>query len=217
MQLQSLRVVSARRRILLSIPDLRVDAKQLIGIEGPSGAGKSTLLLAIAGLLDAAEGQVLWGDVDLLQQTHRQRGDFRRRHMGIVFQDLYLFDEMDALANASLASRWARGDTASSIEARAADLLTGLGLDPDDRRPVERLSGGERQRVAVARALAVGPSILLADEPTACLDRINGAHLISALREQVDREGRTLIVASHDDALLETADRVVALRNGQIA
>ena len=145
--------------------------------------------------------------------SERERGDFRGRHIGLVFQDLLLFDELGMQANAAMSGHWRHGDARRAIERRARELLLGFGLDPEAGRAVEHLSGGERQRVAVARALATDPAALLADEPTASLDRVSADRLVDTLHDDVARE-RTLIVVSHDPRLQAAADRLVMLADG---
>ena len=158
-------------RTLLDLPALDLAPGEALVVAGPSGAGKSTLLHALSGLLRPAAGSVAWGATDLAALAEGPRTAFRRRHLGLVFQDHLLFDELGPLANAALARAWAPAAERPSMARRAAGLLADLGLPDEPRRGVASFSGGERQRVAVARALAADPPIVLADEPTASLDR----------------------------------------------
>ena len=209
-----LRVVSAEGRALLSVPRLALEPGAFLCIEGPSGAGKSTLLFALAGLAERASGQVRWDGDDVLAMRERERSAFRRARIGLVFQDFLLFEELGALANAALGGAWRAAGERRRIEVRARTLLVRLGIDPDDPVAVDRLSGGERQRVAVARALATDPAAVLADEPTASLDRAAADALIGTLRTLVAEAGRTLVVASHDPTLRAAATRRIALADG---
>ena len=201
-------------RTLLGLDRLTLERGDFLCVAGPSGAGKSTLLFALAGLAERASGRVLWDDTDVLAAMPSARARLRRERIGFVFQDFLLFDELGARANAALGGAWLASGARRAVETRAAELLVRLGLDPDDPRPVEGFSGGERQRVAVARALATDPAVVLADEPTASLDRAAADALVATLVELVAGAGRTLIVVSHDPALRDAADRVVEFRDG---
>lgn len=209
-----LRVMSDRDRVLLDLPELVVEPGQSLGISGPSGAGKSTLLFALAGLLERTRGAARWGDTDILSLPARQRGAFRARHMGLIFQDFLLFEELSAAANAALPAMFLPRDRRKPLRDRAAAQLDRLGLDDPDRT-VDSFSGGERQRVAVARALANDARVLLADEPTASLDRATADRLIADLVAIARDEGKTLIAVSHDPALLDRMDRVLRLADGK--
>lgn len=201
-------------RVLLDLPVLDVAPGEALAVVGPSGAGKSTLLFALAGLAAGVEGRILWGDDDLAAMPPAGRTAFRRGRLGLVFQDHLLFEELDAAANAALARAWAPASERAGIAARAASLLGALGL-PDGPRDVAGFSGGERQRVAVARALAADPGAVLADEPTASLDRASAAGLAETLVALARDRGRTLIVATHDEALMARASRVLHLDGGR--
>lgn len=202
--------------VLLTLPRLDVAPGSRIGIRGPSGAGKSTLLLALAGLIDGAEGRVVWGGTDILGLSSEGRARFRADHLGIVFQDFLLFDELGAADNAALAAMfWPRARRAVMRD-RAETLLRDLGL-PQDARSVASFSGGERQRVAVARALAADAPVLLADEPTANLDRPAADRLIGDLTGLAQTGGKTLIAVSHDAALLSAMERVLTVIDGRVA
>ncbi|MGP6089103.1 ABC transporter ATP-binding protein [Antarctobacter jejuensis] len=209
-----LSVRTRKGRQLLSVPQLNVPAGGLLGVRGPSGAGKSTLLHALSGLLEA-EGTVRWGDTDLSQQSPEQRTAFRARHMGMIFQDFLLFDELSPLANAGLSALFSRRSSRAGITRRAADRLDRLGV-PGDSRTVASFSGGERQRVAISRALAGDPAILLADEPTASLDRPAADRLIEDLLTLARDTGKTLIAVSHDTHLLDRMDRVLTIEDGTL-
>ena len=209
-------VVTARGgRRLLDVPAFDVRPGEAVAIRGPSGAGKSTLLYALAGLLPAASGSIRWGDEDLAAMGDRARTAFRRRTLGLVFQDHLLFEELSAAGNAALSSAYAPKVERAGIGSRATAALDRLGV-PGGRRRVTSLSGGERQRVAVARALATDPAVILADEPTAALDRAAADRLADDLMA-LAAEGRTLIVVSHDPALHARAGRMVDVVDGRLA
>lgn len=210
-----LRVANARGRVLLDAPALTVAPGEAIGIRGPSGAGKSTLLFALAGLLDNATGAARWGDTDILSLRPEARTGFRADHMGLIFQDFLLFEELGAAANAGMGALFRRKTTRAPLRARARDMLTRLGIS-DEPRNVASFSGGERQRVAVARALAHDPSVLLADEPTASLDRAAADRLVGDLTDLARTRAKTLIAVSHDAELLDRMDRVITIADGRM-
>ena len=214
---RGLRVASPEGRELLAVPALDAPEGAMIGVRGPSGAGKTTLLHALAGLLDAAGGTVTWGGTDLLALSAERRAAFRGRHVGMIFQDFLLFEEMGALDNAAVAAMFAPAAERGALRRRAADRLRRLGLGAGDPRPVSSYSGGERQRVAVARALAGGAGILLADEPTASLHRDAADRLVDDLVALVRGDGATLIAVSHDPALIGRMDRVLTVDGGLLA
>ena len=201
-------------RALVELGALELDPGTRLGLRGPSGAGKSTLLFALAGLAEAASGHVRWGGTDLLALRPAARAAERRARMGIVFQDFHLFEELTARDNAALAALFAPRAARPALRARAAEALAALAL-PDADQSTDTLSGGERQRVAVARALAGDPGILLADEPTANLHRDAADALAADLAGQGG--ARTLVVVSHDEALLDRMDRVLTIRDGRVA
>lgn len=201
-------------RQLLSVPDLSLSAGGLLGIRGPSGAGKSTFLHALSGLLEA-QGAVTWGDTNITQLSRERRTSFRAGHMGLIFQDFLLFDELSPGANAGLTALFARRSLRRDIQQRADVGLDHLGV-PQDSRTVASFSGGERQRVAVSRALATDPAILLADEPTASLDRPAADRLIDDLLTLARTTGKTLIAVSHDGHLLDRLDRVLTIEDGRL-
>lgn len=216
LKVRDLVVRSKSGRTLLSLPSLDVPAGTALGIQGPNGAGKSTLLYALAGLLDEAEGSVIWGSIDLLQWNAKERAEYRADYLGIVFQDLLLFDEMGAVDNASLASLFHPWSNRPALRQKATDILQVLDLQDFDRN-VATFSGGERQRVAIARALASDAPVLLADEPTASLDRDSAKQLIADFTGLAWREGKTLITVSHDPHLLDVMDRVLTVSDGQVS
>lgn len=214
--IEQLEVRCEKGRVLLSIPDFEFPAGGTLGIRGPSGAGKSTMLFALAGLQDRMAGRVAWGDTDLCALGPNARTAFRARHFGIIFQDFLLFEELGPAANAGLSAMYCPRRERTAIRDRARRLLERFGTD-EDGRTVPTLSGGERQRVAVARAMAGEADILLADEPTANLDRETGERLLSDLLAHVRENGTTLVAVSHDDRLLSRMDRVVKIVDGQVA
>lgn len=200
---------------LLRIDALDLPAGALVGVRGPSGAGKTTFLHALAGLKDGMRGKILWGGTDIAGLGPEGAARFRAGHVGMIFQDFLLFDELGAEANAALSAMFRPRAERAALRARAGALLAGLGL-PDTQRPVASFSGGERQRVGIARALAADAPVLLADEPTASLHRAAADALIGDLVRLAREAGRTMIAVSHDEALLARMDRVLTIEGGML-
>jgi putative ABC transport system ATP-binding protein len=211
---EALAVRTASGRRLVDIPALDLQPGSSLGISGPSGAGKSTLLYALAGLVPASDGRIQWGATDLAQLKEAPRASFRAKHMGLIFQDFLLFEELDALANAALPGQFRQRTERERLRDNARRHLQRLGIESDARRVVS-FSGGERQRVAVARALAGDPPVVLADEPTASLHREAADRLIDDLLALVNETQRTLVIVSHDKRILERLDRVIELNDGR--
>lgn len=213
LDVDALKVSADNGQLLLDIPSLRLAAGGSLGIRGPSGAGKSILLYALSGLLERLEGSLCWGNTNLVGLSPARCAAFRERHVGMIFQDFLLFEELDALSNAGLSALFRPRSERAAISARAAEHLKRLGIK-DGSRKVASFSGGERQRVAVARALAVNPDILLADEPTASLHRSAADRLSQDLVALAQDAGTSLIVVSHDEHLLSSLDRVLTIADG---
>lgn len=199
---------------LLEVAVFDVAPGEVVAVRGPSGAGKSTLLHVLAGLIQPSSGHVHWGETDLAGLQDQTRTAFRRKMIGMVFQDHLLFDELTAVGNAGLAAAYAPRAERAGIEHRAAALLERLGVAATGRRAA-RYSGGERQRIAVARALATNPPVILADEPTASLDRVTADRLIDDLFAYAGGQ-KTLIIASHDPAIHARAGRLASVVDGKL-
>ncbi|MFN0114445.1 MAG: ABC transporter ATP-binding protein [Paracoccaceae bacterium] len=195
--------------------DLTVAAGEVVALMAPSGAGKSTLL-HISGLLDSAdEGTVRIAGRDLTRANDAERTALRRTGIGFVYQFHHLLPEFSAEENVTL-PQLANGVAAGAARERAGALLDALGLaDRRRHRPAE-LSGGEQQRVAVARALANGPGLLLADEPTGNLDPETSLMVFAALMAVVRETGLAALVATHNPGLAARMDRTVHLSGGRI-
>jgi putative ABC transport system ATP-binding protein len=182
-------------RRLARLPHLRVAAGEAALLLGPSGSGKTTLLLAIAGLADAIEGEVMVGGVDVATLSPAARDRFRGGSIGLVFQDLHLIAGLSALDNVLLAP-FAAG--LPQDRARALALLDELGLADRSHRRAETLSRGQAQRVAIARAMLLRPKLLLADEPTASLDDDACDRVSDLLARAAAETGAALVIATHD-------------------
>ncbi|TCM52239.1 putative ABC transport system ATP-binding protein [Rhizobium sp. PP-F2F-G48] len=200
---------------VLSVPRLQVDAGESIAVTGASGSGKSTFVNLISGLEPVRTGQVEWSGTDLVRLAEHRRDRWRGEHVGLVMQDFHLFPGLSALDNVLLPARLA-AQASAAVKRRARDLLAEMGLD----RPgqvVETMSRGEMQRVAIARALVRGPGVVIADEPTASLDRESGQVIADLLIGLAGAAGATLIVVSHDPGLIARLPRRITLESGQIA
>jgi putative ABC transport system ATP-binding protein len=195
---------------------LDVAPGEFLAITGASGSGKSTLLHLIAGLETPTSGTVSIGGVALETMDDAQVSTLRLRTVGFVFQFFNLLPALTAQENAALPLLLA-GQPARQAAARAAQLLTWVQLEQRRLSRPSELSGGEMQRVALARALANDPPIVLADEPTGNLDSHSGALVLDLLYRSCKEIGKTLILATHDHAVVQRADRIVELRDGAIA
>jgi putative ABC transport system ATP-binding protein len=194
--------------------DLVVAAGESIVVTGPSGCGKSTLLQLIGGLDLPSSGEVWIGGLRIDRASERARARLRRDHVGFVFQDFHLIEELTALENVELPALLA-GVASRRARDRASDLLERVGLDERSRHLPGQLSGGQQQRVAVARALVNRPDVLLADEPTGNLDSTATTGVLR-LFETLRADGQTLIVVTHDPRTAATADRMVSMRDGAL-
>jgi lipoprotein-releasing system ATP-binding protein len=195
--------------------DLAVEAGEMVAVVGASGVGKSTLLHLLGGLDRADSGAVRVGEGDITGLPDPELVAFRNRHVGFVFQFHHLLPEFSALENAEMPLRIARLPTAEG-RPRARRLLERVGLGERlDHRP-GMLSGGEQQRVAVARALVMQPSVLLADEPTGDLDEETADALHALLREMHAEFGLTSVIATHNPRLAAACDRTLRLEGGRL-
>jgi len=195
---------------------LAVEPGQLVAVRGRSGSGKTTLLSILGALDRPTSGSAHVAGLPVSEMPEKELVGFRRRTIGFIFQSFGLLPILSAAENVEIPLRLVAEDPRKR-EARVQELLELVGLaDRAGHRPFE-LSGGEQQRVAIARALANRPRLLLADEPTGQLDSQTGRDVMTLIREIVRREGTTAVVATHDPALIDLADRVVELRDGRIA
>jgi len=197
---------------------LRVDPGERIVIRGPSGSGKSTLVAALTGQVRASAGHVSLFGHDIAQLDHAASVRLRTAHLGVVSQrsGLDLIDDLDCLHNVALQSRLAGLDHAACRRA-ARSALERLGLDHLAQRRPSSLSGGERQRVALAAALAHGPGLMIADEPTGELDAHSADQVYDFLREHAEQTGAALLVVTHDQRAESIATRVLTIHDGRVS
>src|ERR1700719_3454532 len=194
--------------------DLTVPAGDFVALMGPSGCGKSTLLNLVAGLDVADEGTITVAGELVTGRTEDELSRLRRRHIGIVFQFFNLLEGMTVLENVALPAVIA-GRKRKMAESRARDLLDLLGIGDKASAVPGVLSGGQRQRLAIARALANDPTLLLADEPTGALDSDGGQEVIELL-SRLHGGGQTIVLVTHDSNVAAAAQRIVRMLDGRI-
>jgi lipoprotein-releasing system ATP-binding protein len=208
-------VVGNQRIHVLRDLDLDVDAGEMVAIVGASGVGKSTLLHLLGGLDRSDSGVVHVAGADVTAMPDTSLVEFRNRNVGFVFQFHHLLPEFNAAENVAMPMRIARTPR-QEAERRAADLLGRVGLGERLAHRPGMLSGGEQQRVAVARALVMKPTLLLADEPTGDLDENTADSLHQLLRDMHAEHGLTSVIATHNPRLAAACDRVLRLEHGQL-
>jgi lipoprotein-releasing system ATP-binding protein len=208
-------IVGTQRLHVLRDLELEVERAEMLAIVGASGVGKSTLLHLLGGLDRVDGGTVRIADTDLGSLSDEERVAFRNRHVGFVFQFHHLLPEFDAAENTEMPMRIARLPLPDA-RGRATELLRRVGLAERMTHRPSMLSGGEQQRVAVARALVMRPSLLLADEPTGDLDEDTADSLHALLREMHAEHGLTSIIATHNPRLASACDRILRLREGRL-
>jgi putative ABC transport system ATP-binding protein len=195
--------------------DFEMAAGEFVAVMGPSGCGKSTLLNLVAGLDNPSEGEVWVAGEPLAGKDENELARMRRRHIGIVFQFFNLLEGMTCLENVALPAMIA-GASRKQAETRGRDLLDLLGLADKARSAPGVLSGGQRQRLAIARALANQPTVLLADEPTGALDSAGGEEVMELFR-RLHIGGQTILLVTHDQEVAAAAGRIAWMRDGRMA
>lgn len=191
--------------------DLQLRAGEMVVLLGASGSGKSTLLNILGGLDHATTGSVRYGELDLSAASERQLTDYRRHHVGFVFQFYNLIASLTAEENVAVATELVANPMAPS------EALALVGLAPRAHHFPAEMSGGEQQRVAIARAIAKRPAVLLCDEPTGALDSQTGIKVLEAL-DKVNRElGTATVIITHNAGIAAMADRVITLSDGLVS
>jgi putative ABC transport system ATP-binding protein len=194
---------------------LRIEHGELVAIVGPSGSGKSTLLGIIAGLDNPTSGQVFVDGIEITKMSESRLAKVRNQKIGMVFQAFNLIPTLTALENVEMPLYV--GKHPGSPSTRATELLALVGLGHRLRNRPNQMSGGEQQRVAVARALATNPAIVIMDEPTGNLDKKNSDNVLAMIRELRQATGTTFVIATHDPHVAESADRAIRIVDGLVA
>lgn len=196
--------------------DLKIHSGEFAAIIGPSGSGKSTLLNIASGLEKPSEGRVILAGIDLAAQTPDQLTELRRRKLSFVFQSFNLFPVLSAVENVEY-PLLIRGENPAAAREAAMAALALVGLEQRANNLPSKLSGGQQQRVAVARAIAMKPAIIFADEPTANLDSHNAISLIELFVALNASHGMTFLLSTHDYRIVERARRRIQIEDGRIA
>ncbi|HUX65348.1 ABC transporter ATP-binding protein [Sulfuricella sp.] len=204
-------IVTALRNISLTIRK-----GEFMALAGPSGSGKSTLLNLIGCIDTPTSGSILIEGQDISGKTPDELADLRLNTLGFVFQTFNLLPVLSAWENVEYPLLQQRDVAKKTRQERVRHYLNVVGLEPYAHHRPNELSGGQRQRVAIARALATRPSIVLADEPTANLDHKTGEGILRLMKDLNQEEGTTFIFSTHDARVMEMADRVIELADGQI-
>ena len=194
--------------------NIQIQDGEFVFIMGRSGSGKSTLLKLLLKELEPTSGQIIVNDMDLEKMPRRYIPKYRRR-LGMVFQDFRLMKDKTVYENVAFAQR-VIGVSSREIKKNVPEMLRLVGLSSKYKAYPNQLSGGEQQRVSIARALAKNPKILLCDEPTGALDYKTGKQVLALLQATCRRQGRTVIVITHNSALAAMADRVIRINSGRV-
>ena len=203
-----------KKQILFNI-DLTLNSGEVIILKGPSGSGKTTLLTLMGGLRSPQSGSLEVFGRELVG-AKKDRLVKTRRNIGYIFQSHNLLMSLTAKQNVQMSLELHDGLTSSEIEQRAIALLESVGLGEHIDYHPQSLSGGQKQRVAIARALVSHPKMVLADEPTAALDSKSGRDVVELMQQLAREQGCTILIVTHDNRILDVADRIIELEDGRI-
>lgn len=207
---------SGKTGVFRALKDVSVDIERakLTIIKGRSGSGKTTLLNMLSYLDKPTDGLVTMGDTELGKLSDEELEDFRRIHMGFVFQSVALFPIMSAYENVDFALRLAECE--GDRDERIKEVMTLVGIEERMMHTPDEMSGGEQQRVAIARAIAPRPDVLFADEPTGALDTATGIKVVNLFKKLIEAEGLSIVMTTHDSGLMQMGDVVYEMSDGQI-
>lgn len=204
-----------RKQILFDV-QLQIQSGEIVLLTGPSGSGKTTLLTLIAGLRSMQEGRLtVLGHA--LHEATREDLLILRRKIGFIFQAHNLLPFLTARQNVQIMFDLHPEVSSAEAQQRTVEILQRVGLGDRVEYPISKLSGGKRQRVAIARSLVSGPSLVLADEPTSALDSVTGREVVSYLQFLARKEGRPILLVTHDPRILDIADRVLNMQDGRLS
>jgi len=204
-----------RKQILFDI-STEIQAGEIVIVTGPSGSGKTTMLTLVGALRSAQEGSVRILGEELRKAKPRTLEKVRKQ-IGFIFQQHNLLDALSAIQNVELGIRASGKYKGGEMRRRARDMLTAVGLEDRIHHKPGQLSGGQRQRVAIARALVAEPAMLLADEPTASLDKKSGREIVDRMKSLANEKGTTILLVTHDNRILDIADRIIHLEDGRLS
>jgi putative ABC transport system ATP-binding protein len=194
---------------------LSVNKGEIVMLMGPSGSGKTTLLSIMGGILSPSSGEISIAGQSMTGVSSTKKGQLRLQHIGFIFQEYNLFPSLSALQNVQVALAL-RGESGKRARDEAATHLQSVGLgDKLDNHP-SKLSGGQKQRLAIARALAGNPTLMLADEPTAALDSENGTIIMNLLKKLAREHNRAVVIVTHDNRIINFADRILRIEDGHL-
>lgn len=195
--------------------NLNIDKGEFVVLAGPSGSGKTTLLNLIGGLDDSTEGKIILDGITLTHMPEKRLSKERRNHIGFVFQAYNLISVLNGKENIEYIMKL-QGKSQKECDARVEEIAKKLGISELLHKLPSHLSGGQQQRIAVARAVASKPKLILADEPTANLDSASATELMDMMQKLNEKEGITIIFSSHDPLVINMAKRLVSLKDGRI-
>ncbi len=203
--------------VVNALKNVSVDIEEgkLTVLRGPSGSGKTTLINILGALDYPSSGEVWFGGEDITKLSEKKRDSLRRYDMAFVFQSIALMSAMTAYENVEFGLRLANVPY-SERDKRTREVMRNVGLEKRMFHRPGEMSGGEQQRTAIARAIAHKPKIVFADEPTAELDSATSLHIVKLFKELVEKEGMTIVMTTHDPSMMEVADRVYTLEDGEI-
>jgi putative ABC transport system ATP-binding protein len=203
-----------RKQILFDV-NLQIERGEIVIMTGPSGGGKTTLLTLIGALRSAQEGSVSVLGKELLGAGEKEMVEVRK-HIGYIFQAHNLLKSITARQNVMMSLELHDHISAQESSEKAAEMLQAVGLEEHLDKIPDKLSGGQKQRVAIARALAAHPKLVLADEPTAALDSKSGRNVVDILQRLAREQGSSILLVTHDNRILDIADRIVSMEDGKL-